>query len=567
MKKYLLCFYVFIQSASPVLSAPVSADSVKFICREMLGRPTNNSITVNLCSEKDIEAYIEYGTDQNQLNRQTAVKKYSGLIPFNIIIDNLLPNNTYFYRVKYRTGTAEYIARNIYSFKTQKTPGSKFTFAVEADPHLDGATDPVLYYRTLRNILVNQPDFMFDLGDTFMSEKLTQQTQDSVTIRHLYLRSFFDSTCHSVPLFFVLGNHEGELGWLLNGTANNLAVMTTNTRLKYYINPLPDNFYSGNTKSEPFVGLRQNYYSFEWGSALFVVIDPYWYTSPKPSQNITNWNWTLGRDQYLWFKNVLEKSKAKFKFVFAHQVVGGLTYEGRGGSEAVPFYEMGGKNADNTWGFSTSRPGWELPIHQLMVKNHVNIYFHGHDHFYAKQELDGIIYQEVPQPGNANYKTAQNAANYGYLSGKIIPNSGFLKVTVTDTTAVIDYVRSYLPSVENNERINGGIDFSYTINSASATLVEQVNDNPGQFQLMQNYPNPFNPETKIQYSVASAQNIRIQIFDILGREVGELVNQYQQPGTYSIPFNIAEFSITSGIYFYRLTAGGFSKTLKMNILK
>lgn len=569
MNKYLFVFCFAVMAVSPMstLLASGLADTVKFICREMLGRPTNNSVTVNLCADKEIEAYIEFGTDQNQLNRQTVIKKYAAEIPFNIIIDNLLPNNTYFYRVKYRIGNAEFIARNIYSFKTQKIPGSKFTFAVEADPHLDGATDPVLYYRTLRNILTSQSDFMFDLGDTFMCEKLIQQTQDSVTIRHLLLRSYFDSTCHSVPLYFVIGNHEGELGWLLNGTANNLAVMTTNTRLKYYINPLPDNFYSGNTKSEPFVGLRQNYYSFEWGNALFVVLDPYWYTSPKPSQNISNWNWTLGPDQYFWFKSVLEKSKAKFKFVFAHQVVGGLTYEGRGGSEAVPFYEMGGRNADNSWGFTGSRPGWEMPIHQLMLKNHVNIYFHGHDHFYDKQELDGIIYQEVPQPGNANYKNANNAASYGYLSGKIIPNTGFLKVTVNDTTAVVDYIRSYLPSVESNERVNGGVDFSYTISSSSATLVEQSNNYPEQFQLMQNYPNPFNPETKIQYSVASAQNVRLQVFDILGREITELINQYQQPGTYSIPFNTAKYGLASGIYFYRITAGSFTKTLKMNIMK
>ena len=65
---------------------------------------------------------------------------------------------------------------------------------------------------------------MFDLGDTFMSEKLQNPTQDSITIRHLYLRTFFDSICHSIPLYLVIGNHEGELGWLLNGTANNLAV-------------------------------------------------------------------------------------------------------------------------------------------------------------------------------------------------------------------------------------------------------------------------------------------------------------------------------------------------------
>jgi hypothetical protein len=107
--------------------------------------------------------------------------------------------------------------------------------------------------------------------------------------------------CHSVPLYLILGNHEGEVGWGLDGTANNLAVMASNTRKLYYPNPLPNNFYSGNTEEEPFVGLRENYYAFEWGDALFVVLDPFWYTLKKP-----DWGWTLGPEQYNWFSKTLD---------------------------------------------------------------------------------------------------------------------------------------------------------------------------------------------------------------------------------------------------------------------
>lgn len=549
-----------------------STDTVRFICKELLGRPTNNSVTINFCADQNIDAYVEYGTQQTIYTNQTSANNYPANVPVNIIINNLTNGTTYFYRLRYRlTGTQGFLARDEHSFKTAKPKGTSFTFAVEADPHLDGNTNPDLFKLTLANISKNTPDFLLDLGDTFMCEKLAHPTQDSITIRHLLLRSYFDLICHSIPLYLVIGNHEGELGWLLDGTAGNIAVLTSNTRTKYYINPVPDNFYSGNTKSESYVGLRQNYYSWEWGNALFVVLDPYWYTMLKPNQNVSNWSWTLGREQYLWFKSVLENSNAKFKFVFAHQVVGGNSTDGRGGSEAVPYYEMGGKNADNSWGFIANRAGWELPVHQLMVQNHVNIFFHGHDHFYDKQELDGIIYQEVPQPGSPNYQTAANAAAYGYVTGKIIPSSGFLKVTVNDSAAVVDYIRSYLPAAENQNRINGAVDYSYTINTNSVTSVETESMIPAQFTLMQNYPNPFNPSTIIKYTIppgdAASVHVLLKVYDLTGREVCTLVDKEQQPGVYSVSFNSQKLSLSSGVYFYRITAGNYSKCLKMIYLK
>jgi hypothetical protein len=238
----------------------IYADTVKFICNELLGRPTNNSITINLCTDKDLDVYIQYGTQKTAYTNQTSVGSFPANIPFNIVLNNLQAGTTYFYRVQYRiTGTTNYTARLERSFRTAKMKGTQFTFAVEADPHLDSNTNPDLFKLTLGNILNNTPDFLLDLGDTFMSEKLANKTQDSITIRHLLLRSYFDLVCHSVPLYLVIGNHEGECSWELNGTTNSLAVMVSNTRTKYYPNPLPDNFYSGNNTSEQFVGKRQNY--------------------------------------------------------------------------------------------------------------------------------------------------------------------------------------------------------------------------------------------------------------------------------------------------------------------
>jgi|WetSurMetagenome_2_1015567.scaffolds.fasta_scaffold31945_2 hypothetical protein len=88
---------------------------------------------------------------------------------------------------------------------------------------------------------------------------------------------------------------------------------------------------------------------------------------------------------------------------------------------------------------------------------------------------------------------------------------------------------------------------------------------PDKFALFQNYPNPFNPKTSIKYSVPSIQYIRLNIYDILGKEVATLVNEKQSPGTYEVLFDGS--MSPSGVYFYKLTAGDFSETKKMLMIK
>jgi hypothetical protein len=83
--------------------------------------------------------------------------------------------------------------------------------------------------------------------------------------------------------------------------------------------------------------------------------------------------------------------------------------------------------------------------------------------------------------------------------------------------------------------------------------------------LSQNYPNPFNPSTTINYQVPSAGQVKLVVFDALGRQVSSLVNEFQNAGSHSIVFNANNLS--SGIYLYRLTAGSVTLTKKMQLLK
>jgi hypothetical protein len=96
--------------------------------------------------------------------------------------------------------------------------------------------------------------------------------------------------------------------------------------------------------------------------------------------------------------------------------------------------------------------------------------------------------------------------------------------------------------------------------------VQQISSSvPENYSLRQNYPNPFNPSTTIEFSIPKHENVKIAIYNALGKEVITLVNSQLDPGSYKIPFDGINFA--SGIYFYQLLTNSFSTTKKMIIAK
>ncbi len=93
---------------------------------------------------------------------------------------------------------------------------------------------------------------------------------------------------------------------------------------------------------------------------------------------------------------------------------------------------------------------------------------------------------------------------------------------------------------------------------------EQVSNT---FTLNQNYPNPFNPSTVIKYRLTVGSNVQLKIYDLLGREVAVLVNEYQQAGSHSIRLTDFGAYHSSGVYFYTLKAGSFIQTRKMILIR
>ncbi len=435
----------------------------------ILGRPTDSSVTVNVLFTANQDAvYLEYGDKSGELLRQTAVRQsVRANAPYEEVIGQLEPNRRYYYRVRFRgVGQTAFGASAEHSFQTQRPPGSAFTFTLVADSHLFTPVhcDPQRYALALANARDDNPDFHIDLGDTFRTDTITRDPMDTtyqlVVERMIAHRPFFGILTHSAPLFLVEGNHDSEYLYYTkpeSGENPNLPLWCTNSRLALFPNPRPDNFYTGDTAIQPGVdgGLRETYYAWEWGDALFVVLDPYW---EMPGRGGLNWDPVHGDRQFAWFRDTLRNSRAKYKFVFEHHLHG----QSRGGIEVAPFYEWGGRGEDGSDLFGVKRPGWAKPIHQLLVDARVTAVFHGHDHLYARQELDGITYQEVPQPSARNTKNGPSLAQaYHYASGTIESSSGHVRVTVEPDRATVQYVRAWLPASETSARKNREIAHSY----------------------------------------------------------------------------------------------------------
>lgn len=118
---------------------------------------------------------------------------------------------------------------------------------------------------------------------------------------------------------------------------------------------------------------------------------------------------------------------------------------------------------------------------------------------------------------------------------------------------------------QNNELYVCCLNGIYKFNDLIIGINGNNNSLPQNFFLDQNYPNPFNPSTTINYSVEKAVNVSIKIYSVLGREVAQLVNEYKQPGNYSVKWNAENFP--SGIYVYRMSVDGLSIDKKMVLLK
>jgi len=108
-------------------------------------------------------------------------------------------------------------------------------------------------------------------------------------------------------------------------------------------------------------------------------------------------------------------------------------------------------------------------------------------------------------------------------------------------------------------------DVKLDVLSTATSSTSLLSQKPLHYSLAQNYPNPFNPTTILTYQLPTASDVKLEVFDVLGKKVATLVNERQSAGTHNITFNAS--ALSSGVYFYRLQAGTFSQTRKMLLVK
>lgn len=484
----------------------------------ILGRPGDRSVTLSILHPQNIECIIDYGTTSGRYDSSTVPFPIQAGKPEEKDLQNLRPDSRHWYRLRYRTGpSSAWSTTPEYRFHTRRSPGSPFTFTIEADEHLyDKKGIPNMYRIVLDNQAKDDPDFMLSLGDTFGDDHLPLNISSAELAElHLAYRPLLGTICHSIPFYFSLGNHEGQQSYYLGlNPPNNLAVQGTLWRKYYYPNPYPDGFYTGNTTQEPYgIGYPENYYSWTWGDALFVVLDVYRHqgaNDPKPQ----GWDWSLGRAQYDWLKNTLAASNARYKFVFAHHIRG----QGRGGIEYSKFFEWGGYNADGrTWGFDTNRPGWGKPIHEVFKEYGVTIFFQGHDHVFAQETRDNIIYQSLPMAADSTYEIGMLANADAFVSNTIV-GTGHIRVRVDPGCVKVDFVRAWLPKDTTDTRRNGETAFTYSVGTCSVTSTSDRPDKkPADVRI---HPNPAKGRIDIAWPV-TGRHRHAWLIDLGGRVIAE----------------------------------------------
>ncbi len=434
-----------------------------FTYNTILGRPSKNSIAVSVLSESSGVAYVEYGTSGKTFPSKSAQLQIQPGNPTVFELKNLRPNQKYFYRVRSKQASEKTFAMSKnYFFQTQRSLNKGFTFSLHGDTHPERAgkmSNVDLYKVTLANIASQNNDFHILMGDDFSIDPIIakrQATKENVEKIYQTHREWLSALGATTPIFLVNGNHEQAAQYLLDGSTSNPAVLAGNARNKFFPQPAPDGFYTGDELEVPGIGKLRDYFAWNWGDALLITLDPYWHSKyavdnvagVTTEENSTNkksgsgaqkvndlWQVGIGDAQYAWFKKTLEDSKAKYIFVFTHHVMG----TGRGGVEVSTNYEWGGNDPKGVTTFKEQRPNWELPIHDLMVKHKVSIFFQGHDHIFVTQERDGLIYQSMPNPADGTFSMFNDSA---YKSGTKAPNSGHVRVSVNPEVAKVEYFLS-----------------------------------------------------------------------------------------------------------------------------
>jgi len=189
---------------------------------------------------------------------------------------------------------------------------------------------------------------------------------------------------------------------------------------------------------------------------------------------------------------------------------------------------------------------------------------------YMKECLYGVRGIVTDSVTNLPIKSKIRVASFEYMNDSTAVRSDstcgdYHRMLKTGTYSLTFKAQGYYPKTVSGVYVK--MDSTTILNVKLRPISSGItgNETPLNFMLSQNYPNPFNPFTNIKYQVANNTDVRLTIFDILGKEITTLVNEKQTPGDYEVRFDGSKLS--SGIYFFKLTAGDFSDVKSMILVK
>lgn len=460
-------------SAPPETQPSEPNAECRFLNDEFLTNPTTNSVTLSVIPATLERIFVEYGPQPGKYTRKTPAKMVEPDTPYAPVLDGLAAGSDYYYRVNCSHGP-----RQEHTFRTLRAESADFNFAFATDSHIyqgwlvaekrDNNASLDAFNKTIGNIQaqMSELDFLIIGGDSVQTHcrfcpkwsidgetlgRKTVQSQREAELRYRVVRRLYEPLTHSLPVLKVLGNHDGEAGFGdAEGSCDHYDTTQkycTPARLKFAPNCYPT--YDG--------GPDGNYYFFETGDVLIVVLDVMRYTTRMP---VSPDDWTLGKIQLAWLDQTLANSSKTWKMVFAEHLVGG--------EPDVFCYAYGRGSVKAT---DNNRPtgrflGEQAIIHDMLQAHNVRLFIYCHDHVFALNEKlnrdgsgQGVWYMcggraatRGAEPLWAKRPSFQDAYDYD-SDGRpdYITKRGFVKFTVHRRDALeIQYIESNAENPSQN---------------------------------------------------------------------------------------------------------------------
>jgi hypothetical protein len=569
--------------------------------RELLCRPTPTSVQVNVIPHRETTFYAEYGTSPGVFDRTTSMVTRERGEKADILLDGLTPDTRVWYRLRYQAAEeVEFRTGPTHSFVTLPGPGQQARLCLTTDIHVTNMealglwTTMDLLDTTLDYIKGHVPDgyhAWIDLGDLVVvrAQRIVFD-QEETEQRYREAREHVERLACCVPFVPVRGNHEEVNGWDDDGSGQNTMVWSGKSLKKWLPPPLPDSFYSGNDVPHPDIGLPGDYFAFSVGDLRIRGLDPYLFSLTRPHNGHGEtggsqdpWDWTLGSQQYHWLRDDLADNPTPFRIALLHHLASSYDkaggYYGRGGVEVVdwavdgrPSFEWGGQDATGQNVIAQKRPDFTFgSVHDLLSSFGNQAVLKGHDHFHARQELDGMIYLTVAKPDDDASHTGnlwgwEEETFYPDAITTKIENSGFISLVVDSDAATFDYVKSF------PEGIRGTVADSFTIYPmGSGTPSPEPERKLERTWIRTVYPNPARVPPRIDFELGrDAERATLAIHDVTGRRVALLHEGALSRGLHTELWDLRDGTgrrVQAGVYFARLTTDGRVSAEKLVLLR